>query len=452
MSAARGAAALDAAASLAALLGLLALGVAAAARHPVRIDLTRAARFTPSEETVRVLAALPGDVVATAFYKDDDDARLAMEDLLVEYAAIGRRFRYRFIDPDRSPGLAREMGVRAYGTTIVASDGRRAALFVPREAQLTEAVVRVTRPTARRAAFLTGHGERGLRDGARAGFSAAAGALAAAGIDAREAFLLRASADDRVLDPAETDALVVAGPSKDLLPEERAAIERFLDEGGALLALVDPGPCPELGAILEREGILLGDDIVVDRQSKLFGADILVPVVSRYPQTEITRAFEAPTFFPIARSVALAREAPAGSERAVLVETGEGSWGERDTAFLLAERKAAFDSARDRRGPVPLAALAERPVGTRRARVVVFGDADFADNAHFALSGNGDLFQNALAWTMGDEEPMSIRARDLPGEPVVLSSRQGALLFWGPVVAVPGFALALGTLLLLRRR
>lgn len=437
----------NAAASLAALLGALALLVAIAARNPVRFDLTRGGRFSLSEETLRILSGLAADVTATAFYKDEDEGRLAMEDLFLEYAGRCRRFRFRFVDPDRSPGLAKELGVTAYGTTVVTCGGRRATLFVPEEAQLSAAILRVTRDATRRVAFVAGHGERGLGDRGRAGYATVANALADARIAARPLLLLRDSTDLSV-----EDAVVIAGPTRDLLPEERALLERYLDGGGALLALVDPGPLPLLDSLLAREGLVLGDDIVVDRLSQAYGADILVPVVAEYPETDVTRGFRLATLFPIARSVDLAPRGPAGAERERVVVASEGSWGERDTALLLAERKAAFDPRTDRPGPVAIAASSERPAASRRARVLVVGDADFADNAHAALSGNGDLFQNALAWVMGEEDPTSVRPRERPSEPLVLTSRQGRLFFWVPVVVVPAIALAASGLVLLRRR
>jgi hypothetical protein len=45
-----------------------------------------------------------------------------------------------------------------------------------------------------------------------------------------------------------------------------------------------------------------------------------------------------------------------------------------------------------------------------------------------------------------------VRPRDFAAEPVVLSSRQGALLFWVPVVAIPAVAAALGAIVVVRRR
>lgn len=438
---------LDALVSIVSLLGVLVFAYLFAVRHPLRRDFTREGRFRLTPETTKILDALDDDVTVFAFYREGDDSRIPMKDLLDEYAAHGKRFRYRFIDPDRNPGWAKEYSVKSYGTTVVQRGERRAALFTASEAQITGAIVRVTREGMRTLGVVTGHGEHAIGDEEKEGLSELRGALEKARVDVREVFLLRDA-----IDPQTHAALLLAGPSKDLLPEERAALETYAGAGGAVVAFVDPGAYPELARFLEREGIALGDDIIVDRLSQVFGADNLVPVVSNYPASAITKDFHLATFYPIARSVSLVEDAPPGSRGEAVVVTGPGSWGERDVRRLLEERKAAEDPASDRKGPLPLAVVRERPAGTGRARLVVFGDSDFATNAHFLRSGNGDLAQNAIAWAMGDEDPATVRPRDFPAEPVVLTRGQGRLLFWLPVVGFPAVVALAGALLVLRRR
>lgn len=437
----------ETAVSLAALLGAAIVAYAFTARHPLRWDLTRGHRYALSGETEALLASLAADIDVVGFFKEGDEARLAAKDILEEYATRSLRFRYQFVDPDRSPGLAREQGVKSYGTIVVASGGRRTSLFTPSEAQMTAAIVRVTRESARQVGFLSGHGERDPQESGKEGYSAARDALARSRIETRAVTLLR-SADDL----AGFDALVLAGPRRDLVADERAAIEAYLDAGGGLLALVDPGELPETQALLAREGIGLGGEVVVDRLSRAFGADILVPVVTEYPETDITRDFRLMTLFPLARPVLFESPGPPGAERAAVVTTGPGSWAESDTRALLGERKAAEDRTADRPGPIMLGAMTERPAGKGRARVAVFGDSDFADNATFDVSGNGDLFQNAVAWAMGEEIVALIHPRERTAEPLVLTSRQGKLFFWVPVLVVPGAALLVGLLVLARRR
>ena len=47
--------------------------------------------------------------------------------------------------------------------------------------------------------------------------------------------------------------------------------------------------------------------------------------------------------------------------------------------------------------------------GSREARLVVFGDADFASNELIEAYRNRDLFLNTVNWLLGDVEAISIR-------------------------------------------
>ena len=86
--------------------------------------------------------------------------------------------------------------------------------------------------------FLEGHGERSVAQEAqvpRTGYQFAADALR------NEAYrvspLLLASMADV---PDDADVVIVAGPRRNLLDAELEALERYLERGGAVLALVDP--------------------------------------------------------------------------------------------------------------------------------------------------------------------------------------------------------------------
>src|SRR5262249_10920358 len=69
--------------------------------------------------------------------------------------------------------------------------------------------------------------------------------------------------------------------------------------------------------------------------------------------------------------------------------------------------------------PAPAASPSSTPSGTptpdastREARVVVFGDSDFATNTLLAVQANQDLFLNTVAWLAQDPDLISIHARE----------------------------------------
>jgi len=54
--------------------------------HKQRIDLTKAGRYTLSDQTLKILKSLKRDVEVTAFYRQDQRNRQEMYDLLQEYS------------------------------------------------------------------------------------------------------------------------------------------------------------------------------------------------------------------------------------------------------------------------------------------------------------------------------------------------------------------------------
>src|SRR5262249_60553913 len=63
--------------------------------------------------------------------------------------------------------------------------------------------------------------------------------------------------------PVGTATLVIAGPSKDFLPEELGALARYLDRPGQALVMLDPKKAPSLATFLERYHLRVGRDLVV---------------------------------------------------------------------------------------------------------------------------------------------------------------------------------------------
>jgi ABC-type uncharacterized transport system involved in gliding motility auxiliary subunit len=125
------------------------------------------------------------------------------------------------------------------------------------------------------------------------------------------------------------------------------------------------------------------------------------------------------------------------SELTEIVFTGEDSWAERDLDRFFQEGTAELGDE-DLRGPVSIAVAGtprlegadEEAEGEEseeekpEARLVVFGDADFATNELFEAYRNRDLFVNSVNWLMGDVEAISIRPKLSRASRFQLSSNQ----------------------------
>lgn len=91
------------------------------------------------------------------------------------------------------------------------------------------------------------------------------------------------------------------------------------------------------------------------------------------------------------------------------------------------------------------------PDDEERNHLVVIGDSDFAVDAYFGRTGNGDLFLNAVSWLAEEPELIAIKPKPREEHSILLDTVQGRkvrlLLF-----AVPLAVLAAGGYVWWRRR
>ncbi len=414
-------------------------------QHNIRFDLTRDKIFTLSPKTLQILRELGGDAITVkAFFKDGQPGREELEDLLKTYAHYSPHFHYQFVDPDRNPGQARAYGVDEYGTMIVERRGKRERFREITEESLTNAFLKLVESRVKTIVFTTGHGEKALSDKQEQGYSNFRARLEAENYQAKEVLLSRDSIPD------ETDVIVVAGPQTDFLPEEIGVLKTYLEKGGKVLLLLDPveANLSRFEEWLQAYGVILGRDIVVDKLSKLFGADYLIPVVMQYGKHKITDKFNLACFLPLARSVTVKKEQPEGFKLTELAFTSQGSWAERDQKEIESGKVSL--GAGDLAGPVSIGVALEKE--NSNMRLVIFGDSNFADNAHFYLSGNKDLVLNATAWLSGEEKLVNIRPKERATSPLVLSADQQKLIFIVPVFVLPLISVGSGLAVLLYRK
>ncbi|MFN8641995.1 MAG: GldG family protein [Candidatus Binatia bacterium] len=416
-----------------------------AARTGWRVDLTPEQRAVLSDHARGILASLTEPVALTAFLRADDPRNREIEDLLARVAAAQPLVRYRVLDLNRNPALARELGIDAYGALVVESGGRRRDFANPDEPTLMAAIIQVTRPDRPRVYVTAGNGERRLADrDRRNGFSSANIALINERYDVGE---LRLDADTPV--PADAAAVIVPGPERDLSPAALRQLDAYLRRGGGVVVLLDPGQAPALAAQLQRYGIVASDEVVLDPERRLFAGDLLTMLVPGHdPSHPISANLSAAPLLSALRPVR-----GAGGAGAALLTTSPASWRTPDRDPLTTGA-GTFVAERDTRGPVAVAAAAQVPAADRAGRLVVVGDADFASNLLLDYAGNRDLFLNAVDWVAGEDTLIGSRPlRQLPGvNQLFVSAAQGETIFWLGAVAQPMAALLLGLVVVGRRR
>ena len=411
-----------------------------------RFDWSEAGVHSLSDQSQKVLAGLDSDVEVVAFYPPLDVR--PVREVLDRYAYASPRFKVQYVDPNERPELLARYDIapEKLGNCLVyvGLGGESVEVTEVTEENFTNAMVKLSRTGEKKVYFVEGHNERAIDGEAgsqKEGFERAADALRNENYTV-ETLLLAAKGDV----PGDADAVVIPGPTRSFLAEERDALRRYLERGGALLVLLDPRAQTDLVEDVRSWGVVLGDDVVVDRQLAIFGR-ATTPLAEAYaPDHEITKDLRDTTLFNVARSVRSGGDG--GAKLTELVFTGGSSWAETDLVRFYGEGKADLDEA-DLRGPVSVAvagtlrlgagaegpaagdaaepaadgssepaadggdAAAEeapaRDAAGAEARIAVFGDSDFASNELIEAYRNRDLFVNTVNWLIGDVEAISIR-------------------------------------------
>jgi len=191
------------------------------------------------------------------------------------------------------------------------------------EESLTNAILKVTRDLTKVVYFLQGHGEKDPNDKEQSGLSIAKEAIEKDGYLVRKLSLFE-------VDSIPDDAYIViaAGPTKDLFDVEIEKLKRYLEKGRNAVFMIDPQvSLPNLEKLISEYGVTLDNDVIIDPISRIFGANYTVPVVTQYPEHEITKGFNVATFFPLARSVRIQEDPPETLDLKYIAQTGRSAWG-----------------------------------------------------------------------------------------------------------------------------
>lgn len=416
-------------------------------RYHVQADWTATGRNTLSEASTALLGKLDRPVQITAFAREDPMLRKPISELVGRYQRAKKDITLNFVNPDTAPDQVRAEGVTTDGELVIRYGERREHLRELSEQALTNALQRLARSGERWLVFIEGHGERDIAGQANFALGNFGQQLKNKGVKLGPVNLAR---DPKV--PDNATALVIAGPQVDLLPGEVQLIRGYVERGGNLLWLADPGPLHGLAPLAEQLGVRFSAGIIVDPTTQLLGiGDPRFAVVAEYSDHPITRNFEAVALFPLAG--AIEATAPQSWTATPFLRTVDRSWVETGAI----EDSVSFDEGRDTAGPVTLGVTLTRSVKgegdvEREQRVAVIADGDFLSNTYLGNGGNLDLGLNLINWLTADDQLIDIPAQTATDLKLELSAFEQGVIGIGSLVALPVLLLLAGVAIWLRRR
>ena len=408
-----------------------------------QFDWTQAHRHSLAPASVAVVERLKEPLKITAFASPRGEIRRLVQDMVDRYRKYKPDIQLEFVDPDAAPERVRAAGVQFDGELVFEYGEARENLPPAQlnEENFTNVLTRLGHRGERWVVFLSGHGERSPDRQANFDLSTWATQLHQRGFKTKALSL-----GDHPQIPQNTTLLVIAGPRTRLLAGEVKEIQNYVNRGGNLLWLHDPGPLYGLGALAENLGIEFQPGVIVDPVSETITGNAAAIIVAKYGAHPVVRNFGDNTVFPQAGGISL--NAPQGWQGAVLIDTRASSWSE--TGPL--EGQIRFDKGRDIRGPLNIAVALTRGLDKREQRVIVFGDGDFLANSYIANAGNLDLGMSLVNWLSRDDAYVNIPVKTARDRTLNLSRGAQATIAVGFLVVLPLIMISSGLFIWLRRR
>ncbi len=425
-----------------ALFALLLLGTVIAAgwllaRHDHYWDWTLERSNSLAPESLAILERVEAPLRATVFIDPQNPLLKTIERLLARYAQALPDLEVRVVDPQLFPEQARDAKVSIAGQVLLEYRGRRETLNEIGERALSAAIARLSSTRAPWVAVLEGHGERRI-DGE------SPSDLGRLGKELKErGYLLRPLDLATVPDvPVNTHLLVISTPAIPLFPGEAERLVDYLNRGGNLLWLLDPGPLNGLEVLSDQLGIGILPGTLVDAGAAAFGVDSpAVAVISQYPDDTLADGLKEPALLPGALAFET-RVAP-GWTLASFLASGADSWNETGRLQGAIDRDEIVG---EQAGPLPVVLALTRSLeeGGRTQRVLVVGDGDFLSNAQIGTQGNGALGIKLLRWLSGEEGLLALPPNPDPAQGLDLTASRRWLLGLSSLVLLPAFFLTAG--------
>lgn len=403
-------------------------------------DLTKTGVNSLAPQTVQALEKLPRPVQFTYYYLADQLDPQARA-LLENYARSSDKVRIEYVNALANPvGLPPSFSGQPLLIAQLKSDkpvtggartnpAERQEILTLDEQNVTSALLKLTRPQARKLYFLTGHGEIEPSQ-----LQLAGGALEAQNYSL-EPLALRAASSSV---PGDAGAVVALAPQADLAPEELQKLTKYLDGGGDIALFLAP---PRAGAkltrwntLLKRFGVQTSEAIVLDPQQAYRSPELPVGLRGDATRHPIVRGTSADVVFPGALVLKI-------TDPQVATPLFESSAGSQSVSLENPTQAGA-------NGPFVLAAAAQKA----NTRALVVSSATLLTDEALSLFGNQSFVLSGLNWTAGAdalvEIPPKTPAQNSLSMPAP-TQRFAALL---SLLVLPFVALLLGALTWWKRR
>jgi ABC-type uncharacterized transport system involved in gliding motility auxiliary subunit len=434
-------------------LAILVLVNFLANRYNKSFDTTSNKRYSLSEQTQKIVKGLKQN--ATITYYNQSTHFQEGKDLLDEYANLSSKIHVAYVDPDKSPELARAAGIRNFGTAVVQVGAKKEIAKDLTEEGITGAFIRDLKGTTRTVCFVTGSGEHQIDNTERDGLSHFKDLVARDEYQSKSIDLLQTAQV-----PADCTTVVIAGPTHDYQQPEVDAIKNYVEGGGRAFFMLDPpiqfgssaiATNDALTNVLGSWGVTLDKNMILDLNpvGQLAGLGPQVVLVTTYASQPIVSDMRGSAVgIPLSRSVEI-KDTGKTSVQKLFDSSGSSL-----ATSNLSSAEVSVADPQNRKGPFTIAAAGTYNTGkpNSEGRFVVIGSSSWAANRFLAFNGNGDLALNAVNWLSSDEDLISIRPKPPEDRRITMTRAQLNLVRITSQFLLPLIVVITGTMVWWKRR
>jgi hypothetical protein len=418
-----------------------------------KVDLAYFRTTRPGEVTRRIVRNLDQPIEVALFFPAGNEVREEVDNYLNDLSKESAQLKVTHYDYDIDPLKAKEYGINTNGVLVFVRGKRHEQLGLPKELEAARSPLRsldkevqqrlmmVVKPP-RTFAFTLGHGERSWEKpesdtDKRPGLKTLRDVLVDQTYDVRTLSAAEGLGQDV---PKDISVVAVIGPQKPFLPEESAALNRYIDRGGRVLIALDPENKVDMHEVLEPLSLsykaeMLANDQVFARRTHQDSdrANLVTATFTSHPSVTTLQRLgaRAPLILPGAGWINTKRERSAATPVDSPIKAHYATFVDKNGNFQP-------DPGEDRRA-WELAATAVK----KDARVFVLADSDCLDDEAIRAGANELLALDVAHWLVGDEAFAGVASTEAD-VPITHTRKQDVVWFYSTIFLAPALVIGVG--------
>lgn len=405
-------------------------------KKPMVWDVTKQKVNTLSDKTYKVLALFSAPIRVQIFARTEE--RQVYLDLLQLYRQHYPKIEVEFIDLARNPLAAKAHGIDKSGDILLYYKNKKIKSRADNELSLTNGLLKLANEREFNIYISQGHGEVSFTKEGNDSIQFLANELS------QNNYLVHSIDLFKQKIPPNADLLIILGPSQPFLTSEINSIRDYLNVGGNLFIALDPhfgqrDPQSELRLMLKQYGVMIPNNVIVDKLSTLDGVDPSILIIKNFNQEHpVTKNMQGRFISPLTSSIQFNVDENKEFLTTALLSSSSfpASWADNDLVGL-SQGKADFDKS-DIKGPLTVVALLEKSLAYR---ILAAGSSRAFIDGYKNHPANLQLAINAISYMIDDRPLISLNRPGTVQERVFISEIQMKAILYFCLIFFPLFLL-----------